>query len=227
MASYRGHLMLSVPLGVGYAVYGVWNGIDPLTAGIAAVVTGVGGLLPDLDSDSGVPVRLLFTALAVGIPGILLVRHLSVGLPGLNILLALVAVGLFIRYGVSALFKKITVHRGMFHSIPAVFISGLVAFLLYHDRLPINRIVIAGGTMIGFFSHLVLDHLCNYSGGTRFKPKLHAGPVLKLASTSRLATCTAYALLAILMYAAATQLRAGKQPYLPDSQAFHLPTARR
>ena len=37
----------------------------------------------------------------------------------------LAATYLLVRFGVSELFKRITVHRGMYHSIPAMLIAGL------------------------------------------------------------------------------------------------------
>ena len=58
MASFRGHLTFSASLG---AVYGGWLywqlGVDWGTSALAAGLTAVGGMLPDLDSDSGIPVR--------------------------------------------------------------------------------------------------------------------------------------------------------------------------
>src|SRR5262245_395473 len=70
MASYRGHLMLSAPLGAAYGGLALlkpeWDW-GPIFLGAGA--TTVGGLMPDLDSDSGVPVRELFgiTAAAVAL----------------------------------------------------------------------------------------------------------------------------------------------------------------
>src|SRR5262245_24004226 len=61
MASYRGHLTLSAPLGAAYGALVLLNpewDWAPIVLG-AGVCT-IGGLLPDLDSDSGVPVRELF-----------------------------------------------------------------------------------------------------------------------------------------------------------------------
>ena len=47
----------------------------------------------------------------------------------------------------------------MFHSIPALAISGLGVFLLYdHDNLGLHSLP-GAGVMIGFLSHLVLDEI--------------------------------------------------------------------
>ena len=58
MASYRGHLMTSTALGAAFAGASWWQfGVDWPVAAVGGLLTALGGLLPDLDSDSGVPVR--------------------------------------------------------------------------------------------------------------------------------------------------------------------------
>src|SRR5579872_7274056 len=156
MASYRGHLAFSAVLGAGYGSLALtrWH-FDWGPAALAAGLTTLGGLLPDLDSDSGVPVRELFGITAAVAP-FLLYQHLrDRALTGEQTLVVLAGVYLFIRYGLSSFFKRWTVHRGMFHSIPALLIAGLGTFLLYHpvpDDPPL-RLFLAGGVMLGFLSH--------------------------------------------------------------------------
>src|SRR5437016_127950 len=131
MASYRGHLLFASALGVGLGGVAVVSwGYGWGRAFLGAGLTTLGGLLPDLDSDSGVPVRELFGAAATVVP-LLLLQRLR-GYDGEQVLVILGAAYLGIRYGLSALFKRLTVHRGMFHSIPAMLIAGLTVFLLYH-----------------------------------------------------------------------------------------------
>ena len=61
MAGYRVHLACSSLLGAGYGALGMLQGpFDWGPAFLGAGLTALGGLLPDLDSDSGVPVRELF-----------------------------------------------------------------------------------------------------------------------------------------------------------------------
>ena len=100
-----------------------------------------------------------------------------------------------IRYGLSHLFKHLTVHRGMFHSIPAMLIAGLIVFLLDHGSDLTVRLFLAGGVMIGFLSHLVLDELCSVDFmGMHLKKS--AGSALKLVSKSLPATLICYGILA-------------------------------
>ncbi len=198
MASYRGHLLFSSALGIAYGGFAVWQlsiGRGPILLG--AALTAVGGLLPDLDSDSGVPVRATFGLLGVVAPLLLLRRLLHDNAP-LDETLVLVGLAyVVIRYGLSHLFKRLTVHRGMFHSIPALVIAGLSVFLLDPGSDRTVRLFLAGGVMLGFLSHLVLDELCSVDFlGMHLKKS--AGSALKLASKSRTATLTCYSILAVL-----------------------------
>jgi membrane-bound metal-dependent hydrolase YbcI (DUF457 family) len=204
MASYRGHLMLAAPLG---ALYGTLPLLRPeLDWGPAVLGAGLctlGGLLPDLDSDSGVPVRELFGLLAAVVPAFLYPVLREAGLPFEQALALLAGLYVFIRYGLSAVFKRWTVHRGMFHSIPALLIAGLLVFLLYPGNDPEVRVYLAGAVMLGYLSHLLLDELCSVDFmGLRIRLNKYAGSALKFGSPSRSATIVAYLLLAGLCYCA-------------------------
>jgi hypothetical protein len=206
MASYRGHLTFSAALGAAYggAALWYWGLADWGPALLAVGLTTLGGLLPDLDSDSGVPVRELFS-LAAAVTPFLLYQHLHErGLSGDQVLVVLAGVYLFIRYVVSAIFKHYTVHRGMFHSIPALLIAGLAFYLVYHgSSSKPQRVYLAGGVMLGFLSHLVLDEIYSVDFmGLRLKLNRYAGSALKLTSKSWSATLATYAVLALLAFLA-------------------------
>ena len=105
MASYKGHLTFSTALGAAYGAAGLFGlGYDWGVAGLAGGLTAVGGLLPDLDSDSGVPVREMFGLAAALTPFLLYNRLLAD--PRFDqhheqIIVALAVLYLFIRYGLS------------------------------------------------------------------------------------------------------------------------------
>lgn len=197
MASYRGHLMFSSALGAAYGSIGVYRlhydwGEALLGAGLAAV----GGLLPDLDSDSGVPVRELFGLAAALIP---LMLYSSIRSNGYSVEQTFVLLGgvyILIRYFLSNIFRRWTVHRGMFHSVPAMLISGLVTFLIYHSPNMTLRYFLSVGVMVGFLSHLVLDEVYSVDFmGVAIRLNKYAGSAVKLFSPSILATVTCYVLL--------------------------------
>ncbi len=202
MAGFRTHITVSGVLGVAYGGIAVQPlGFSPEAGILAAGVTAVGGMLPDLDSDSGIPVRELFGLMAAVVPLMLIPRlhHAGVSLEG--ILAALLFGYVFIRYFVASVFRQLTVHRGMYHSIPAMLIAGLCVYLAYPERGV--RILLGVGVMVGFLSHLVLDEV--YSVDWRgLKPKLKAsaGSAVKFASSSVPATVTCYLTLGGLLYLA-------------------------
>jgi hypothetical protein len=164
----------------------------------------VGGLLPDLDSDSGVPVRELFGGAATVVPLLLFPHlHADLNLTPEQALVIMIGVYVLIRFVLSRLFKHYTVHRGMFHSIPAMFITGLAVFLLYHHPDRYLRLYLAGGTMLGFLSHLVLDEIYSVDFmGLRVRLNKYAGSALKFFSPSWPATVATYLVLAALAFAA-------------------------
>src|SRR5512134_90972 len=100
MASYRGHLAVSTVLGAAYGAAGVfqWN-MAWGPAFLAFGLTTLGGLLPDLDSDSGVPVRELFGVAGAFIPILLVSRLRNSGFSLEQMLVILGGVYLVVRYG--------------------------------------------------------------------------------------------------------------------------------
>jgi hypothetical protein len=212
MASYRGHLAFSSALGAGYGALALWHGGLAAwgTAGLGAGLTTLGGVLPDLDSDSGVPVRELFGLAASAVALSLYPRLAQEGLCTEQVLTLLGALYLFVRYGLSRTFKGLSVHRGMFHSIPAMLIAGPAVYLLYPlcpGRPPLEdlqlRVYLAGGVMLGFFSHLLLDEIYSVDlMGVRLRLNKYAGSALKFTSKSWPATLTTYTLLLALALAA-------------------------
>src|SRR5438105_1099756 len=119
MAGFRTHITVSGVLGVAYGGAAVQPmGFATESAVLAAGLTTVGGMLPDLDSDSGVPVREMFGLAAVVVPLTMVPRLHQMGVSQEGILSTLLFGYVLIRYGLSMLFKRFTVHRGMYHSIP-------------------------------------------------------------------------------------------------------------
>src|SRR5262245_5378404 len=101
MASYQGHLALAAPLGAAYGAAAAFYLLPDSDWGVyflGAGLTTRGGLLPDLDSDSGVPVREMFGLLAVAVP-ILLFRRLEHTFTLEQTLVILAGLYLLIRYG--------------------------------------------------------------------------------------------------------------------------------
>lgn len=201
MAGFRTHITFSSIIGAGYgaAAWGLADVPWPacvLGGGLCAV----SGMLPDLDSGSGVPLRESVAFAAAVVPMMLVDRLVHSGMPMEMIVLAGAAVYLAIRFGFAALLKKYTVHRGMFHSIPAALIFGEVGFLLASGDMNI-RLFKAGGVVLGFMSHLVLDELWSiqWKGG-RIQLKRSFGTAMKFWGRSLWANCSTYGKLVLLTF---------------------------
>jgi hypothetical protein len=196
MANFFGHFGTGVVLGAAYGAAGVWYGrYDWGIVLLGGATVALGALTPDLDSDSGLPIRELFGLAGAVFPLFLIPRLRHSGLTLEQLLCVLIGAYLFIRYGLSQVLKRVSVHRGMFHSIPALFISGLAIFIAYSHEILEVRMYMAGGMMLGFLSHLMLDEI--FAVDLRGLPRLKQsfGTALKLTSQSWKATLFCYVLL--------------------------------
>jgi hypothetical protein len=163
MAGFKTHITVSSVLGVGYggAAYFAY-GVPWPTCVLAGGLCGVSGMLPDIDSDSGTPLHESMAFAAAVVPMMLLHRLRHWGLSPESMILVGAAVYLLIRFGVTALLKRYTVHRGMFHSLPAAVIFGEIAFLLASGENVYLRLYTAGAVMLGYLSHLLLDEIYSF-----------------------------------------------------------------
>ena len=222
MAGFRMHISTSTLCGVAYGAVAVkLLGHPPETAVLAAGLTAVGGMLPDLDSDSGTPIREMFGLAAAVIPLLLFKRLEAMGLSHEGILSAIVLIYMFVRYGLSALFRKITVHRGMFHSIPCMLIFGLAVYLAYDSPMHSTRILLGMGVMIGFLSHLVLDEIYSVDfNGLRVHLKGSAGSAVKFFGPSFVATTVCYGILGALIFLTYAELKSQDHPSTRNLQAY-------
>src|SRR5947209_11619283 len=152
MAAFKQHITFSSMLGVGYAAALANCGMGWVHSILSGALCGVAGMLPDLDSASGRPVRELFGITAIAIPLLLVQRLETSGATPEGTVLLGGALYFLIRFGAGWVFKHLTVHRGMLHSLPAAVIAGEIVFLA-HDCPTDGRLALAGGTVLGFLSH--------------------------------------------------------------------------
>jgi membrane-bound metal-dependent hydrolase YbcI (DUF457 family) len=208
MAAFREHVTFSSILGIGYSIAMKSLGWDPGEALLAGGMCGLAGMLPDLDSDSGKPIREVFGLLATVASLFMLHRLSRTDLAPADRILLAAGAYLFVRFGVSWLFGKLTVHRGMWHSIPAAAFVAEVTFLASADAMGnVGAIVLCGGVFIGFMSHLVLDEIYSVNhNGVVPRLKTSAGTALKLFSDSKMATLASWTVLALATYQSAVRL---------------------
>ncbi len=160
MAGFKTHITVSSILGVGYgaAAFGYYH-FPPSTCILAAGLCGVSGMLPDLDSGPGRPLHESCTFVAAAVPMMLIDRFEAWGLNHEMMVLVGAAIYFLIRFGMPEVLKRLTVHRGMFHSLPTALIFGELTFLLSSGVDVRLRLFKAGGVVLGFLSHLILDEI--------------------------------------------------------------------
>jgi hypothetical protein len=202
MPGFKTHITFSSLLGVGYAgaAYGAY-GVPLPTAILAGGLCSISGMLPDIDSDSGVPHRESLAFAAAVVPMMLVNRLQHFQWPVESIIIAGAGVYLFIRFAVAYLLKRFTAHRGMFHSIPAALVFGELAYLLASGDDPRLRCFIGGAVALGYLSHLCLDEVwsLDFRGGLHFKQSF--GTALKLYThKSMVANVSMYAKLLVLTF---------------------------
>ncbi|MBA4016202.1 MAG: hypothetical protein C0483_03335 [Pirellula sp.] len=200
VADFKTHITTSTALGLGYAVVANRHFNVPLPAcALAGALCSVSGMLPDLDSDSGVPLRESLAFSAACIPAMMLPRFESFGWPNEGVILACAIVYVVVRFGLGTALKKYTVHRGMFHSIPAALIAGEVAFLVCASGDIYLRAYKACAVLVGFFSHLILDEIWSVRvQGGRIGLKSSSGTAMKLWGDSMWANISCYGKLVLL-----------------------------
>jgi membrane-bound metal-dependent hydrolase YbcI (DUF457 family) len=201
MAGFKTHITVSSLIGVGYGGTAYFMYGDPSvwpTCALAAGLCGVSGMLPDIDSDSSTPQRESMAFASAVVPMMLLHRFQHWGMSHEMILLAGAAVYLLIRFGAAKLLQLYTVHRGMFHSLPAAAVFGELAYLLASGDDMNLRLYTAGAVTTGYLSHLILDEIWSveWSHGLRLKSSF--GTALKLFGQGMWSNVSCYAKLAIL-----------------------------
>jgi hypothetical protein len=217
MAAFRVHVTFSSLLGLGYGVASATIlGFTPTQGALAGWMTSLAGMLPDLDLDTGRPGKEIFGVTAAIAPMFLVHHLMRWGRMSFNadtVLLLLILLYLAIRFGVAEMVNRLSVHRGMFHSIPAMFIAADIAFLGYPGTTVGSKVLMAGGIVVGFLSHLILDEIysVDFSGAT-IRLKKSAGSALKIAGPCFVPNIFTFALCATLTYAVLVQSGALESP---------------
>lgn len=129
---------------------------------VAVTLAGVlGSVLPDIDLKDSRPGRAMFAGLGIFFSFAVLFTHvMKYSIAELWILWLGTLV--FVRYGLHAIFHRISVHRGIWHSVLAgVFCSAAtaIAFVNLLDKPDGVAWLAAGFMFVGYLVHLVLDEL--------------------------------------------------------------------
>ncbi len=204
MASYKSHMAFGILTGIGWCVVLIFFSIASLwLMPFVFIITVLGSFLPDLDSDTGLPIKILLIILST--IGSLLVGWTAIYLYQTNLVTAtgfiLVSI-ILIYYFFGGFIKRLTHHRGMFHSIPAAALSILISLALFDSIGLSNEIIIVLSVSVGlgYLSHLILDEINSVVNleGIPFIPKKSLGTALKFYSKDWRVSLIVYILVVLL-----------------------------
>ncbi|MCA9134532.1 MAG: metal-dependent hydrolase, partial [Planctomycetales bacterium] len=106
-----------------------------------------------------------------------------------------------IRFFLAEIFRRYTVHRGMWHSLPAAALAGMFAFLIMSSEDISVRLFKTGAVVLGFMSHLILDEIWSVDfrkGKYTFKKSF--GTALKLWGHNTWANYVTYGKLLVMSF---------------------------
>ncbi|GHT27373.1 hypothetical protein FACS18942_06590 [Planctomycetales bacterium] len=191
MGSFKQHITCSTITGVCLGGIAYQFGFSIPVCLLSAGLCSMAGMLPDIDSDSSRSFQECIY-FAAGLCAVLLVDRLKLfGIDRDTILLAGAAMFMFVRFGVGNMIKRITAHRGMFHSIPAAVFAGQIVFFLSSGSIE-DRLCKSAALVAGYLSHLILDEICSIdSTGQSLRFKKSFGTALKFYDPKRLGTSLA------------------------------------
>lgn len=204
LADFKTHITGSTIVGVAYGYWGVVHQSMSLETGlIAGGLCSVSGMLPDLDSETGIPLRETSMFGAAVVPMLMIDRFRDLNLSHEAMAVAAMLIYIAIRFVVVEIFKRYTVHRGMWHSIPAAASAGLLAYLIMPCPSEGMRVYKSMAVVTGFLVHLILDEIwsIDFQRG-RFRLKKSFGTALKFFGDNFWANLSVYAKLFLLAYLA-------------------------
>jgi membrane-bound metal-dependent hydrolase YbcI (DUF457 family) len=205
MAGFKTHLAGGIASGTGLSLIGHFvTGLSPIQTGAIFVVGSVAGLLPDLDSDTGKPLAFLFQLVSILVPSLLFARAAQRFGSSPEFLICYFTLSyLLINYLVCAIIKKLTVHRGIMHSLPFSLLCGGIGYLLFAPSSRDMGLIGGSAVLAGCLVHLLLDEFSSFELKLGFIPfpKRSSGTAFKLVSDSIPATVFVYLLLGVVAMA--------------------------
>ena len=196
MANFNMHLnTAAVVSGISAATLASIHMIDVKTSFYCFFAGIIGGILPDIDHDNSVPVRIIQFIIS-NLVAFLVVYNYFTKLKILDIVALWLGIYILFEF-IFFLFKKFTTHRGIIHSIPMGILFGFITILFLHNVLHLNIIVsyyVGIFVFIGYLTHLVLDEIYSVDlAGNKIKKSF--GSALKVCSNDTKINLLIYSLI--------------------------------
>ena len=116
MPDFKTHITGSTIVGIAFGYWGVaQQGMTLETGILAAGLCSVSGMLPDLDSDSGIPLRETSMFGSAVIPILMLDRFRAMELSHESMVVATMLIYIGIRFVIVEFFRRFTVHLSLIH----------------------------------------------------------------------------------------------------------------
>jgi len=202
MASFEQHINGAV-IATGVMLTPVYSAnIISINEALALLAFGtIGGILPDLDSENSKPIQISFKIISVILPFIVIL-FISGNMSIVGILTTWLITSAILHFLFFRAFINLTVHRGIFHSIPMGLLLGQVTIMMLNTIFSIDIILstLSGIFLFfGFIIHLVLDELVSLNAlGLYMKKSL--GSALKVYDKRNLKGTLILYLLIILSF---------------------------
>lgn len=185
MANFATHIGAGTVVSGALAVFTLAADVVAPENLVAVTMAGVlGSVLPDIDLRDSRPSRLMFAGLAVFFSFAVLF-NVAAKYSIAEMLIVWLGTLVLVRYGLHAIFHRLSIHRGIWHSLLAgAFSSVATAVVFYHvlGRHEGVAWLAAGFMMAGFLTHLILDEMYSVDVmDTRIKASF--GTALKLVDT--------------------------------------------
>ncbi|MBF0370599.1 MAG: metal-dependent hydrolase [Magnetococcales bacterium] len=196
MADFKTHLTVAtVAGGLGSTSLLVAERVSQGDALVCFVAAILGGILPDIDADNSTPLNIAFTLGAIVFSFLVMFGQTGGGLSVVELVGIWLVAFLFFKSVIFKIFTWSTVHRGIFHSLPAGVLFGFIMAIWLTKGYAFSGISawLAGGFLFfGFVIHLLLDEIYSLNllgvGGV----KNSFGTAFKLYSSDPLASAFMY-----------------------------------
>lgn len=202
MANFNVHLSVAASSSSVVAVLGVNLNVMDISHAPWLVFLGIiGGMLPDVDAVNSKPVRLLFNVLAL-LSATAVLSALKNYVVSYQLFVLAGAIYWLTRYLVLASLARFTVHRGIFHSVLALFFFTLLMVCVSDYAFKQNAAYAwLNGFFLGFgfLVHLLLDEMYSVDLSNR-RIKKSFGSALKLFNYKNLPSSALMTLLTIFFY---------------------------
>lgn len=182
MAGFKTHIKVAIATSGVLSVISLGTGIaNPTQISLFFMLGVIGGMLPDIDSDSSIPLKFLSFSIGIFLAFIIILSKVEI-YSIIELIISWIVLYSIFHYSLLYGFRKFTNHRGMIHSIPAGVMFALIGVFSLNHFFGFSEFKSwLGGSFLffGFLSHLILDEI--YSVDIKGKKlKKSFGTALKL-----------------------------------------------